>query len=241
MKTLVIFKAGSTFADLARAHGDFEDWITRGVGDALSITVVDARKAAALPQLDNTAAAIVTGSHAMVTDRAPWSERLAAWLSDAHRQEIPLLGICYGHQLLADALGGEVAYHSQGMEIGSVAIDKTPAAASDPLFADLPEHFMGNVVHSQSVRSLPPEATLLARNAFDPHQAFRVGRHSWGVQFHPEFDEKTMRAYFDRMGEDLASRGIDAGAKRREVVPTAAAASVLLRFASLAAARNKQA
>lgn len=238
MKTLIIFKAGSTFADLARAHGDFEDWVARDVGSALPTAVVDARKVTALPALEDVAGAIVTGSPAMVTDRAPWSERLAAWLRDAHQHELPLLGICYGHQLLADALGGEVDYHPQGMEIGSVAITKTTAADSDPLFAGLPAHFTANVVHSQSVRRLPPHATLLARNDFEAHQAFRVGCNSWGVQFHPEFDDEAMRGYFDRMADDLSAHGIDAAAKRREVVATAEAASLLQRFARLAAERN---
>lgn len=235
MKTLIIFKAGSTFPDLARAQGDFEDWIADGIGGTLPIAVVDARKAATLPAFDDTAGAIVTGSHAMVTDHAAWSDRLAAWLRQAHRRDIPLLGICYGHQLLADALGGDVDYHPQGMEIGSVPVDKTAAADDDPLFAGLPRHFKANVVHSQSVRRLPPQATLLASNAFEPHQAFRVGRNSWGVQFHPEFDDAAMRCYVECLADDLAAAGIDAEARRREVVPTAEAASLLRRFGDLAA------
>lgn len=240
MKPLIIFKAGSTFADLARTHGDFEDWIADGVGGILPLSVVDVRKAATLPPIEEVGAAIVTGSHAMVTDRAPWSERLAGWLRDAHRHEIPLLGICYGHQLLADALGGEVHYHPQGMEIGSVPIKKTADAAADPLFASLPEEFMANVVHSQSVKRLPPNAALLAQNDYDAHQAFRVGQSSWGVQFHPEFDDAAMCGYFDRLGDDLAARGIDAVAKRSEVVPTGEAASLLRRFAQLTVERDKR-
>ncbi|HWV62902.1 MAG TPA: glutamine amidotransferase [Oxalicibacterium sp.] len=238
MKTLIIFKAGSTFADLAQAHGDFEDWIADGVGNALPVRVIDVRKASSLPAFDETAGAIVTGSHAMVTDRAAWSERLADWLREAHRRGIPLLGICYGHQLLADALGGEVDYRSQGMEIGSVPIDKTAAADNDPLFASLPPHFMANVVHSQSVRRLPPDATLLANNSFEPHQAFRVGSSSWGVQFHPEFDDEAMRCYVERLADDLTAKGVDVAAKRREVAPTAEAASLLQRFGHLAATHN---
>src|SRR5690606_16180821 len=134
--------------------------------------------------------------------------------------------------------GGEVDYRPQGMEIGSVPIDKTAEAGNDPLFANLPQHFMANVVHSQRVRRLPPDATLLANNAFEPHQAFRVGRSSWGVQFHPEFDDEAMRCYVDRLADDLTAKGVDVAAKRREVVPTAEAASLLQRFGHLAATHD---
>ena len=85
------------------------------------------------------AGVIVTGSGAMVTDRADWSERSADWLRDAAHDGMSLLGICYGHQLLAHALGGEVGDNPAGREIGHGALELHAAAASDdPLFSGLP-------------------------------------------------------------------------------------------------------
>ncbi len=75
-----------------------------------------------LPAPDSQTVAVMTGSWAMVTDRLAWSEKTAAWIRSAMAVEMPLFGICYGHQLMADALGGEVAYHPAGRETGCKAI-----------------------------------------------------------------------------------------------------------------------
>ena len=75
---------------------------------------------------------------AMVTERPDWSERSAAWLRDAAHAGMPLFGICYGHQLLAHALGGEVGYNPAGREMGTIGLELHPHAGDDPLFAGLP-------------------------------------------------------------------------------------------------------
>src|SRR5688572_21533998 len=80
------------------------------------------------PSREGFAGTIVTGSGAMVTDRHEWSERSAQWLRDAAHDGMPLLGICYGHQLIAHALGGEVDYHPAGREMGTVQLELHPQA-----------------------------------------------------------------------------------------------------------------
>jgi len=237
MKPIVILKVGDTFADLAQTSGDFEHWIAKGLGlHKTSLTVIDPR-VASLPLHGEIAGAIVTGSHAMVTDRADWSETLAGWLRIAVQKDVPVLGICYGHQLLAHALGGKVDYHPQGMEIGSVHVSKTAAAKDDPIFHDLPAHFMAHVVHSQSVRFLPPDAVLLAENVFEQHHAYRVGRHAWGVQFHPEFDHRAMGTYIDKLSEHLTKKGTDISTLHSQLAYTQAASSILQKFGRLAESR----
>src|SRR5690606_3562878 len=67
----------------------------------------------------------------------------------------------------------------------------------DPLLNILPERFKAQVTHAQSVKRLPPDATLLAGNDLEPHHAFRIGERTWGVQFHPEFSAEVMRAYIE--------------------------------------------
>lgn len=194
-RDLVVFKVGDTLAAVAAQAGDFENWIARGVAQAgVQVRIVDARTEA-LPAAGEVAGAVVTGSHAMVTDRPDWSEKLAAWLRDAVDAQAPVLGICYGHQLLAHALGGSVGYHPQGIEIGTVPVDLAPEAAGDPLLAGLPSRFQAHVIHSQTVTALPKGAVRLASNAHEATQAFRFGAQAWGVQFHPEFDASVMKAY----------------------------------------------
>ena len=228
MKPLLIVKNGSTHPEIAAQWGDFEDWIASGLGAArTSLWVVDPREGAPLPSPAQVAGAVLTGSHSMVTDREPWSEQTADWLRTAVAAELPVLGICYGHQLLAHALGGEVAFHPVGIELGTVDVALDPQATQhDPLFHGLPVNFKGQAAHRQHVRRLPPGAVRLAGNAFEPHQAFRAGRRAWGVQFHPEFGAAATAAYV-RLHADPAQPA-------PSVADTPEAASLLARFAALA-------
>ncbi|MFT3759978.1 MAG: hypothetical protein QM748_14390 [Thauera sp.] len=121
--------------------------------------------------------------------------------------------------------GAGFDYHPAGLEIGTHAIHLTPEGRQDPLFATLPASFPAQLVHRQSALILPPGASVLAHNAHEPHQAFRIGRCAWGVQFHPEFSAAAMQGYLDRLAPD-------AGSVAR---PTPEAASLLMRFGMLAA------
>ena len=242
--TLWILKTGDALPSLRAVHGDFEDWIAHGLAQPnhlpapLSVRTLDARTDAPWPAMETVAGVVVTGSPAMVTDREPWSERAAAWLAQLVAAQVPVLGLCYGHQLLAHALGGEVARHPGGLEIGTVAIRQLPAAAGDALFADLPIEFAAHVVHEQSVRHLPPGAVALAANAHEAHHAFRVGPSAWGVQFHPEFSDAVMRDFVQCFAPSLQSAGVDVDALQQQVQATPHAASLLARFAQLVAAES---
>ena len=230
MKPLIIFKTGSTFACLSDSIGDFEHWISAGLGQvAFPVKVIDPRQTDALPAPEQCLAAIITGSHSMVSDREPWSEHLASWLQQALALALPILGICYGHQLLAHAMGGTVDYHPDGLEIGTVAIQLTHNASSDQLFQALPPSFPAQVTHCQTVRHLPETAVLLARNDFEPHHAFRIGTCAWGVQFHPEFSPQAMQVYIEQRSLSPDSRA----ALLDGIASTPAARSLLRKFAEL--------
>ncbi|MBO9515303.1 MAG: glutamine amidotransferase [Variovorax sp.] len=237
-RPLAIIKVGETFEPLRERRGDFEHWIAAGLGDTtLPIVVLDPRRGDTLPDASAISGAIVTGSHAMVSHREPWSQRTGAWLATLVEHGTPVLGICFGHQLLADALGGEAGDHPVGMEIGTVQVALTPEAADDPLAGELPPRFDAHVVHRQSALRLPANAVRLAGNDFEPTQAFRIGETAWGVQFHPEFDDDIMRGYLEHLAEPLRAGGADPAALGARVRPTAAAAGLLARFARIAEAR----
>jgi len=235
MKDILIVKLGATFPDLAERRGDFEDWVHDGLDAGPDRTaLVDPVAGQALPDPRDFAGIIVTGSHAMVTDRADWSERTAGWLRDVVEAEVPLLAICYGHQLLAHAAGGTVGDNPAGREFGTVTVRFDEAARTDPLFSTLPERFDVQVSHTQSVLSLPPGAELLASSAREPHQAYRLGRCAWGVQFHPEFDAEITRAYIHRCASDLRSEGQDPDKLATGVREAPHATAVLGNFGRLA-------
>lgn len=235
---LLILKTGNTHPHIRDRLGDFDDWIAAGLraGGAAALSVHDAQTDGPPPPPRGFSGVVLTGSHAMVSERAPWSEALVPWLQEAVRAGTPLLGICYGHQLLAHALGGEVTHHPDGVEIGTVTVERHAASAEDPLLGGLPQRFAVQAVHWQSVRSLPTEAVLLASSAHEAHHAFRVGERAWGVQFHPEFSDEALRAYLDGLGPTLAKEGLDAAQIAEALKPTPEAASVLPRFARLALA-----
>jgi GMP synthase (glutamine-hydrolysing) len=236
-RPLAIIKVGETFEALRERRGDFEHWIADGLDTSLPVVVLDPRRGDALPDPAALSGVVVTGSHAMVSRREPWSESTGAWLARLVAHRTPLLGICYGHQLLADALGGEAGDHPAGVEVGTVPIELEPEAADDPLMRGLPRRFDAQVSHQQTALRLPRDAVRLASNDFEPTQAFRLGGNAWGVQFHPEFDDDIMRDYLERDLADPAdpvhARDIDPAALRAAIKPTPVAASLLGRFARI--------
>jgi len=233
MKPILVVKLGATTPSLAQQQGDFEDWITARLGWVpVPVAVADPRRAS-LPDPQQFSGVVLTGSHTMVTDHEAWSERTAEWIPAVMAAGIPLLGICYGHQLIAYALGGEVGPNPRGRESGTVEITLRDTARHDPLFADLPAAFAAHVSHAQSVLRLPPHAVWLASSRREPHHAFAVGARTWGVQFHPEFNELAAQTYVDACTGELRAQGDDPAQVRAAIAATPHAAAVLRRFAAL--------
>ncbi len=142
-----------------------------------------------------------------------------------------MLGVCYGHQLLAQTLGGKIGWSANGEEIGTVMIELTPEGHKDPLLAGLPGTLTVQSSHSQSVLALPPGARLLARNAHEPIQGFAFGSNIWGFQFHPEFDADVSRAYIEEDREKLTQQGRDPEILSRDARDSDHGIVLLRRFA----------
>ena len=210
MKKLLIIKTGTTFPSIRNIYGDFDDFIINQVDmppNNVIVSYVCENKS--LPDLRDVSAIIITGSHSMVTDCNNWSIYLSQWLRDVMHKSIPVLGICYGHQLLAQAFGGYVDYHPKGKEIGTVNIELTAQGEKDPLMGALPKTFLGHVTHAQTVITLPVNGRLLAKNNFEEHHAFSINENIWGVQFHPEFNADVTREYINEQKENLMKEGYD--------------------------------
>jgi len=231
---VLILHTGDPDDTLRQSHGDYAQMLRHAAGlapDAAHIVRVFAGQQPLAPSAYR--AALITGSPAMVTDREPWSEQAAQWLRQAAEGGLPLLGVCYGHQLLAHALGGAVDYNPQGRELGTQTIECLPAAAGDALMSGLPVAFPAQLLHAQSVVRLPPGAVALARSAQDPHQLVRLAPRVYSAQFHPEFGPEFMRDHLLRYQGYYAREGLDAGALADALRPTPTAASLLRRFLAL--------
>ena len=136
---------------------------------------------------------IISGSQSSVYHDEPWMAELATWVRGAIAAELPVLGVCWGHQLLAQIMGGTVDDRG-AYELGYVEIDQVQ---SDPLFDGVADPFVAFATHSDEVTALPDDVTVLARNDAGI-QAFRKDR-VYGVQFHPEYDMRTAEDMIQRM------------------------------------------
>ncbi|EMA42827.1 type 1 glutamine amidotransferase [Halococcus saccharolyticus] len=144
--------------------------------------------------------AVVPGSRASVYWDEPWIDPLVEWVGTAVERGLPVLGVCFGHQVLAAALGGTVE------DMGSYEIGyRDVEVGDDPLFAGVESPATVFTTHSDTVTELPPGAEQIAANDYGVH-GFRVG-HAVGVQFHPEYDPATAREV--TRGKDLSDERID--------------------------------
>jgi len=238
MKKLYIIKVGATFPAITKQLGDFDSWTATALFSAdVETAIVDAEHGASLPEPEECAGAVITGSHSMVTDNLPWSLKLEGWIPSLLKAGTPLFGICYGHQLLARAAGGRVGFHPRGKEIGTVTVHLLPDCADDPLFRLLPQSFLVHVTHAQTVLSLPAGAVCLASNDYEPHHAFRIGDWAWGVQFHPEYNAEIMRSYIKEQTYGLELAGTDVSRLLCEVAETPVAAETLRNFGKIVKGR----
>ncbi|PQJ34137.1 GMP synthase [Salinibacter sp. 10B] len=149
---------------------------------------------------------IISGSQSSVyDDNRPWIQPLSRWVEGAIADDVPLLGVCWGHQLLAQILGGTVKGGSY--ELGYVEVTQE---TEDPIWTNIPNPFTVFATHSDHVVEMPPGATLLASNETGV-QAFRHEQ-VYTVQFHPEYDRQTATAMIHSkttLSEDEVQAALD--------------------------------
>ncbi|WP_136253417.1 glutamine amidotransferase [Onishia niordana] len=238
MPRLLLIKTGDSFPDITADYGNFEALFQARLPNH-TLEVWDARGGMPPPAHDALDGVLITGSHAMVSDAEPWSEALKPWLREACERNLALLGVCYGHQLVAEALGGTSGYHPSGRETGTLEVALTKAGRADTLLGTLPDRFPAHLTHAQSVLTPPSGAEVLAYNAHDPYQALRLGPRQWSVQFHPEFTAPVLRAYLEHQCEGLAEAGQNVAALRDGIQETPEANALINSFVVLATASTE--
>lgn len=188
--------------------GDYPDFFRRLL-PGVEIITYDLLNGQFPTDLDECQAYLTTGSRHFVADDLPWLHRLCDLVRDLHRQRRLLVGICFGAQMIAHALGGEVGRAPDGWAVGTRKVEvvgqewwMTPPAGTF------------RILHSNAdqVKTLPEEARLLGRSAGVPINLFAVGDHFLGFQGHPEFLPEYLAVLMEsRRGTVLADEVVDAG------------------------------
>jgi GMP synthase (glutamine-hydrolysing) len=147
--------------------------------------------------------AVVTGSRSSVYHDEAWIDATKEWVGEAVERDVPFLGVCWGHQLLADVLGGTVEDMGE-YEIGYREVTRV---GETPLFSSIGDAFTVFTTHSDRVAELPPGADPIAENDYGNH-GFRKD-HVFGVQFHPEYDVDTAQHVTKGKDDQLSEERIE--------------------------------
>ena len=231
---VLIIQTGDPNQTLKSSYGGYAQQIRSAAGlcdhDTEIVTVYEGQ---ALRSPCSYRAVFITGSPAMVTDKEDWSERTAEWLRDAAQEDMPMFGICYGHQLLTHAFGGEVGYNPAGRAAGTMHVETYDCCRKDALLGELPATFPAHMLHMQSVLRPPSEAVVMARSPLDPHHMLKHAENIYSTQFHPEFSPDFVRAHLNYYAEVYRGCGIDAVALCEQVSETPQSTGLLRRFLDL--------
>lgn len=196
-----ILETGDIHEDLLEAHGNYPKMFERMLHavnpdiDFISIKVCAGEMPNAPSDADGW---IITGSKHGVYEDLPWVAPISTFLRACMQQEIPVAGICFGHQLLAQALGGKVVKSDKGWGIGVQSYDTN---GFPDWMSGAGDQFTGHAVHQDQVTEMPDNATLIASSNFCPNAAFIYGDINKPlaitVQSHPEIETPFIKDLID--------------------------------------------
>ena len=195
----------------------YVDFLNAG-GDVIATTIYDVAAGTFPATVDECDAYLITGSPRGTYDSDAWIDELANFLRGAYSRGVKLVGICFGHQMLAQALGGRSERSPKGYRIGRFDFDVRPTGGMERTSRSL--YF----AHRDQVVELPPEAELLGGDAFCPIGMFRIGDSVLAMQGHPEFSDSVMRQIIESVASSVdacvlatAKETLDRGAPDNDV------------------------
>jgi len=177
----------------------------------------------------------LSGSPHGAYEDIPFIEREHRLIVDAAAQGIPMLGVCFGSQILASALcGRDQVFRRASCEIGNKWLQATPAAANDPIASGIAPQVYMFVWHNDEVRASHPDMTILASSDLCPNQIWRYkDRPIWGIQGHPEITLEQAPRWFEQNRATMEQDGGDIAELIATADEAAAAKTLLTRFARL--------
>ena len=242
---LGILQTGKVNEALVGSFGEYPDMFARLYRAAdpriepRSYAVVDGELPGSPAECD---AWLITGSRHGVYDGLPWIEPLKAFLRRARAEGVPIIGVCFGHQIMAEAFGGRAEKSDKGWGVG---VQEYALGTLPGWMEDAPVRMAVHVLHQDQVTAVPADATCLASSPFCDYAMLAYGDpeapEAISIQSHPEFDEPFMRALVERIGGDRIPPETAEAALASLGAPVASADFVRWSLAWLRAVRARRA
>ena len=213
---ILLIKAGAAKPAISAQFGDYDAWFQSALLDGEQrCDVVEAWAGETLPRPHLYGGLLIPGSPMSVRDEAPWMDGLARWAISAAAAGVPVLGVCFGHQLLGEALGGRVERNPNGGEHGAVSVELTEDGRRDPLFEGVGSTLEVLSTHNDALVTAPTDRGVrrLAGNPMTTWQAFAAGPNLRAVQFHPEFPPDALEHILREDGDLAVVRPTPQGAR----------------------------
>ncbi len=143
---------------------------------------------------------LITGGNQTVYEDHPWQNRLMDFIRVLHKEKIPLVGVCYGHQAIAHALGGIVELSEKGYGIG---IKDCQVIYKPDWMQHAPETVSLYSMHKQQVKKLPEGAISFLTSDFCKEAGFVIGNHMFAIQQHPDFNAEVSRELIEKRHDQM--------------------------------------
>jgi GMP synthase (glutamine-hydrolysing) len=227
-KRLLYLGNGRKLQSVAKLDERFEEW-------GLTVERWWAFNGDFPDRLDHYDGIFLSGSPHGAYEDIPFIQREHDLIRDAADQGIPMLGICFGSQILASALcGRDQVFRRDFCEIGYKDLPVTEAAESDPVAADLGETVHMFVWHNDEVRGDHPDMTIIAHSDICPNHVWRYrDQPIWGIQGHPEITLEQAPIWFEENRERMEKDGADIADLKASADEAIEAKTMLTRFAKV--------